>query len=84
LDLCWIKNCIYSAQAGEQEFGWGAVVNLKRQRPEGESSLEDDSYVVDVLLHVTKVWGIFFGKIAFVENKSCICVPGDCQVTTAL
>lgn len=41
-------------KAGEQEFGWGAVVNLKRQRPEGEASLEDDSYVVDVLLHVTK------------------------------
>lgn len=41
-------------KAGEQEFGWGAVVNLKRQKPEGEASLEDDSYVVDVLLHVTK------------------------------
>ena len=23
-------------KAGEQEFGWGAVVNLKRQKPEGE------------------------------------------------
>jgi len=41
-------------KAGDQEFGWGAVVNMKRQRPEGETSLEDDTYVVDVLLHVTK------------------------------
>jgi len=41
-------------KAGQQEFGWGAVVNLKRQKPEGETSLEDDSYIVDVLLHVTK------------------------------
>merc|ERR1712059_111011 len=35
-------------KAGEQEFGWGAVVNMKRQRPEGDAS------VVDVLLYVTK------------------------------
>ena len=41
-------------KAGEEEFGWGAVVNCKRQKQEGEASLEDDSYVVDVLLHVTK------------------------------
>lgn len=41
-------------KAGEQDFGWGAAVNLKRQRPEGDASLEDDTYVVDVLLHVTK------------------------------
>merc|ERR1711864_10052 len=27
---------------------------MKRQRPEGDASLEDDSYVVDVLPHVTK------------------------------
>ena len=41
-------------KAGEEEFGWGAVVNCKRQKQEGEATLEDDSYVVDVLLHVTK------------------------------
>merc|ERR1719447_1871362 len=41
-------------KAGEEEFGWGAVVNCKRQKQEGEASLEDDSYVVDVLLQVTK------------------------------
>ena len=34
----------------------GLTSNLsQRQKPEGEASLEDDSYVVDVLLHVTKV-----------------------------
>ena len=27
---------------------------MKRQRPSGETSLEDDNYVIDVLLHVTK------------------------------
>ena len=27
---------------------------MKRQKPTGEASLEDDTYVIDVLLHVTK------------------------------
>merc|ERR1711892_1548 len=40
--------------SGDQEFGWGALVNMKRQKPQNETSLEDDTYVVDVLLHVTK------------------------------
>ena len=37
-----------------QEFGWGAIVNMKRQKPSGEASLEDDTFVIDVLLNVTK------------------------------
>jgi len=41
-------------KSGDQEFGWGAIVNMKRQKPQTEASLEDDTYVVDVLLHVTK------------------------------
>jgi len=41
-------------KSGDQEFGWGALVNMKRQKPQNDTSLEDDSYVVDVLLHVTK------------------------------
>jgi len=41
-------------KSGDQEFGWGAIVNMKRQKPTGEASLEDDTYVIDVLLHVTK------------------------------
>jgi len=41
-------------KSGDQEFGWGAIVNMKRQKPLNESSLDDDTYVVDVLLHVTK------------------------------
>merc|ERR1711892_525351 len=41
-------------KSGDQEFGWGALVNMKRQKPQNETSLEDDTYVVDVLLHVTK------------------------------
>jgi len=41
-------------KSGDQEFGWGAIVNMKRQKPQTEASLDDDTYVVDVLLHVTK------------------------------
>jgi len=41
-------------KSGDQEFGWGAIVNMKRQKPQIEASLDDDTYVVDVLLHVTK------------------------------
>ena len=29
-------------------------MNMKRQKPSGEASLEDDTFVIDVLLHVTK------------------------------
>ena len=39
----------------DQEFGWAAVINVpKRQKPSGPASLEDDTYVIDVLIHVTK------------------------------
>jgi len=41
-------------KSGDQEFGWGALVNMKRQKPQSDTSLEDDTYVIDVLLHVTK------------------------------
>jgi len=41
-------------KSGDQEFGWGAIVNMKRQKPSGEASLEDDTFVIDVLLNVTK------------------------------
>ena len=41
-------------KSGDQEFGWGAIVNMKRQKPSGDASLDDDTYVIDVLLHVTK------------------------------
>ena len=41
-------------KSGDQEFGWAAVINVpKRQKPSG-ASLEDDTYVIDVLIHVTK------------------------------
>ena len=35
-------------RSGDQEFSWGALVNMKRQKPQNVTSLEDDSYVVDV------------------------------------
>ncbi len=41
----------------DQEFGWGSVVNLKRTKAEaadGAVGMPEESFVADVLLHVTK------------------------------
>lgn len=41
-------------RSGDQDFGWGAIINMKRQKPQGDTSLEDETFVVDVLMQVTK------------------------------